>query len=190
MVRQFKSNKSRWYRSGALALLTLSAGWGSSSAQALEYSLQDFRVEGTGIFNSTGNSFSGMVSWLPGLTVMQNLDVKGNFGYTLHKGTGNALANVGQLGALVSYRIIDPLAVELGGGVQLWQGQSAAGMGDVNAVWIPQEPIFGRINKVVAGYSYIASGVAMHEGHVGVEISLSTLISGKQEAAAAAPAAK
>ena len=162
-----------------------------SVAQAGELSLLDARLEGVYATNSVGNSSSGVLSWLPSYQVMDKLAVKGNFGVSAYAGTNDDTITIINTGALVSYDVMDILSVELGGGAQTWLDNSTYGMGTLNVAWKPASPIFGRINKVVAGYSYVATDEPTSEIRVGVEFNFGTVIGGASpEAAPAASAAK
>jgi hypothetical protein len=167
----------------ALALATVSP----PLAQAGGFELKDFRVEGVGALGE-GSSYSAVVSYLPKYSILDKLDIKGNIGVSAYKGS-DSLTPVLTTGILASYRVIDMLAVELGGGAQTWTGAGSAAMINANVNWIPSSPILGRINKVVAGYSNVQFAAPVNEVRIGVELNLGTLISGAA-AAAEQPAAQ
>ncbi len=156
-------------------------------AHAGGFELKDFRVEGVGALGE-GSSYSAVLSYLPRYSLLDKLDIKGNIGVSAYKGA-DSLTPVLSTGILASYRVIDMLAVELGGGAQTWSGAGSAAMINANVNWIPSSPILGRINKVVAGYSNVQFAAPVNEVRIGVEFNLGTVISGAS-AAAEQPAAQ
>ncbi len=163
---------------GAVAVLAI---FPSLTAHAGGLSLLDSRLEGVYATNSVGNSSSAVLSWLPSYEVMSGLAVKGNFGLSAYAGADDSTITVINAGALVSYDVMDMLAIEVGGGAQTWPDNSTYGVGTLNVVWKPASPILGRINKVVAGYSYVATEEPTSEIRVGVEFNWGTLIGGASE---------
>jgi hypothetical protein len=182
----YRANRKNFLKATVATALLTTAALSAQNASALDFGLQDLRLEAINASNTTGASTSALVTWLPSVSVMDKLDVKGNVGYTMYRGTDTKLNAVGNLGLLASYRIIDPIAVEVGAGTQIYQAAGGSLMLNANAMWIPSDPILGRINKVVAGYTRINRTIPMNEVHVGVEISLGTILSGKAETPAAA----
>lgn len=160
----------------------IAMGMGSLAAQAGGFSLMDFRVEGVGAFNETGNSFSAMVSYLPAYGLLEKLDLKGNFGASAYRAVGSELMGVLNAGALVSYRVIPSVALEAGGGVQTWLGYELSPMGNANVAWVPETPVLGRINKVVVGYSRLFQELPTSEVRVGIELNFGTVLKGNQPA--------
>jgi hypothetical protein len=183
MKPEIKNQKKKWTKLtkafcfGQLVLAALGA-----SAQAGEFSLLDFRVEGVGAINETGNSFSGVVSYLPAYRLMEKLDLKGNFGASAYRAVGNELMGVFNAGALVSYRVIPSVALEAGGGIQTWLSYGSSPMGNANVAWVPETPVLGRINKVVVGYSRLFQALPTDEVRVGIELNFGTLLGGSEPA--------
>jgi hypothetical protein len=164
-------------------------GWsvqGLSTAQAGEFHLRDFRVEGVGAFGE-GNSYSAMLSYLPRYALFDQFDIKGNIGASLYKGV-NQLTPVFNTGLLLGYQPLSPLLVEVGGGLQTWVGESSAPLVNANVAWVPAEPLLGRVQKIVAGYSRAFFEAPINEVRVGIELNLSTLISGRSGVTPGAPA--
>ncbi len=168
----FKDKMVRSFFLSALVLMT-----GEVSAQA-GFSLLDSRIEGVYAGNSVGNSSSAVVSWLPSYEVFSGLSVKGNIGFSAYAGAEDSTFGVINSGVLVSYDVMNMLSVEVGGGAQTWLDDSTYGMGSLNLAWKPESPILGRINKVVAGYSYVATEEPTNEFRVGIEINFGTVIGG------------
>lgn len=142
------------------------------------YSFLNVRAEGVYAGNSVGNSSSAVVSWLPYYEIVSGLSVKGNIGFSAYAGADDSTFGVINSGVLFSYDVMSMLSVELGGGAQTWLDDSSYGMGNLNLAWKPESPILGRINKVVAGYSSVATEEPTHEFRVGIEIDLAALVSG------------
>jgi len=170
-----------------LAALALLATAVAPLAHAGGFELKDFRVEGVGALGE-GSSYSAVLSYLPRYSLLEKLDIKGNIGVSAYRGA-DSLTPVLSTGILASYRVIDMLAVELGGGAQTWTGAGSAAMINANVNWIPTSPILGRINKVIAGYSNVQFAAPVNEVRIGVELNLGTVISGAA-AAAEQPAAQ
>ena len=159
-----------------LAICSLLASTVAPLAHAGGFELKDFRLEGVGALGE-GSSYSAVVSYLPKYSLLDKLDIKGNIGVSAYRGA-DSLTPVLSTGILASYRVMDMLAVELGGGAQTWTGAGSAAMINANVNWIPSSPILGRINKVVAGYSNVQFAAPVNEVRIGVELNFGTLVSG------------
>jgi len=152
------------------------------------FGFKDFRIEGVGAMGE-GSSFSGLVSYLPSYGLIDNLDIKGNVGVSVYRGV-DQLVPVVNTGLLISYRVVEMLALEVGGGAQTWSGSGSAAMVNANVNWVPSSPILGSINKVVAGYSRVQFTAPVDEVRVGVELNFGTVISGASESATPRAAAQ
>jgi len=167
---------------GSLALVA--ALFGAAPAMAGDWSLLDARLEGVTAWNTTGNTQSGILSWVPAYRLSDALAVKGNVGVSAYRAVGNDLNGILNTGVLLGYSVTKVLDIEVGGGVQTRFSASSYGMGTLNLALVPAAPVFGVIQKIVTGYNYVATPNASSELRLGLEINFGTILG------SAAPAAQ
>jgi hypothetical protein len=139
----------------------------ATQAQGAALGFRDFRLEGVGIFGA-GSSYSGVLSYLPQLTVTPSLALKGNFGISVHR-MPDGWNSVLIAGALLGYRVFEPLTFEVGGGAQSWPGADSAPMWNTNLTWGFAQPVFARVTRLVVGYSRVGFAAPFNEVRLGVE---------------------
>lgn len=172
--KNFLSSNGFWCRSiMALALMV-----GTLAARAEGFSYMDFRANGLMVNNSTGDSFSGELSWHPSYEVAADWKVVGLVGFAPLKGDGETII-MSEFGVAANYAFLPSWSAELGLGSQAWSGNSSVSSSMVNAnvFWGFDQPFFGLVDKLFVGVSSVNHEKKTTEIKVGVTFSMASIVS-------------
>lgn len=180
MVKKITSKlkKSVVYAKITAAFCALLLG---SSAMA-DFSMADinhkeFRAGGIYLTNSSGDSFSGVLSWNPSYAINSDWSIRGNVGASALKGTTETFI-MSEYGLLAGYKINSAFEIELGAGMQNWSNESTASMMNLNVLWNMGAPVLGLFDRVFAGYTTVNQDTKTTELKLGVTITFGSTNTG------------
>jgi hypothetical protein len=152
---------------GLLASLLVS---GSAMASFENFTYKDFRANGIYATSTTGNSYSGELSFHPNYALNSSWDLRGIIGFAPLKGEDETFI-MSEYGVMAAYNINPEWEVEAGAGLQSWSGQSSSPMVSANVLKSLKEPFMGYVNQLFAGYSMVSHDEPASEFKIGVTFS-------------------
>ena len=158
---------------GLLASLLVS---GSAMASFENVTYKDFRANGIYATSTTGNSYSGELSWHPNYALNSSWDLRGIIGFAPLKGEDETFI-MSEYGVMAAYNINPEWEVEAGAGLQSWSGQDTSPMFSANVVKSLTEPYWGLVDGLFAGYSMVAHDEAASIVKVGITLSFGKVAS-------------
>lgn len=137
------------------------------------FRLLDFRVNQISVFQSSGNSFSGQVSWAPYYRINPKMGVRASIGVAplLGQGTGTFAALEYQV--LYAYNFNQNWTAEAGLGAQTWlaspssTGLMTSAMGHYKF----NKKFLKVVDGAFLGYSTYFSSVLTHQIKAGIQLS-------------------
>jgi hypothetical protein len=133
-------------------------------------------LNGIGVFQSGGNSYSLQASWTPRVGILESLSVRGDFGLTLLKNSFGNRFLAANYELLLCVPLYTNWSAEVGGGWATWfaNGGTRPILSANGVLGLNEEGKEANIlDRIFVGYShFFLTGNGAHELKAGVGLSL------------------
>jgi hypothetical protein len=141
------------------------------------YSLLHFRASQLSVFQSGGNTFSGVIDWAPEYRLNSQWGLVGTLGATVllnsvgASGGNSSTFLAPEYAVAGNYNFNSSFSAEVGFGLQTWISTGTYVMVQANGVYKPSTRFFSVIDQIVVGYTPVFASAVAHEIRLGVQAS-------------------
>ena len=134
--------------------------------------LLSFRLQQLSVFQSGGNSFSGIATWNPGVWITSNCGLRLSAGGSLLKSRADSKFVAVEGALLATLAVGDGLNLEAGGGIQYWvDNGDDIKMLQANALFPMKSRFLFIFDSIAAGYAMVfVPSKLTHELRIGFGI--------------------
>ncbi len=156
----------------AIVLVGLQSAAHARQVEVPKVQFLNFRVQQLSVFQSTGSSYSGVVTWNPRAEVFDRFSAGLSLGSSVLKGSLSTFFAL-EYSAVATYQLSPVMSADLGLGAQTWvnNGGTHFLVGPSISYHFDDRPVV-FIDRVVAGYSALLISTRLtHEVRIGLGVS-------------------